>query len=59
VDHGSPAVAVRGGGGRGGRGGAGGALTGDGAAAMKTCGGGELRRKRGGKEDAVGCDNVR
>jgi hypothetical protein len=26
---------------------------------MKMCGGGELRRKRGGKEDAMGCDNVR
>jgi hypothetical protein len=51
----SPVVAVRGGSGRGGCGDAGGALTGDGAAvmrsgdsgkaaAMKACGGGKLRR---------------
>jgi hypothetical protein len=61
---------VRGGGGRGERGGAGGALTGDGAAVkrpgdggkmavMKACGGDELRRERGGKEDSVGCSVMR
>jgi hypothetical protein len=68
--YGSPLVAVRVGGGRGGRGGARGALTGDRAAvkrpgdggkaaATKVCGGGELRRERGGKEGGVGCGEMR
>jgi hypothetical protein len=68
--NGSPAVAVRGGGGRRGHGGIWGVLTGDRAAvkrpgyggkatAMKAHGGEELWRERGGKEGGVGCGEVR